>query len=395
MKQFFFLFTMLASIATSATVKVTPLSTDYTNKKVTFKVEWTNTPQAPYLNRVWIWIDFCPVTSTIPANSFSTATISNPTKTGGNGTISNSSARGFFITHSAINAGTTITATLSNAPTGKFNWCAYASDFPPNAFMSAGSYTLHGSPPFVVNGNPLASGVTQYVGSITSLTDATGAPGIFCMPVGQTPGTYGCCSGLSVDASSGLCATPTMCDPTSTLSLGVVSFSPGSEITITGSSYTQVWSRPVTAIGCQKTTYYGGTSSSKKCDCRNNPGYAGDLFSWCASIKYADQLCPFPWRIPTSEDVCKLHKAVTGSTACNSSTNSAWVSLYQQKWDVEFAGRAENNGAFNYRGNCAHFIVSGGTQDNHARFNFDVYGYFQVGLVDDNKLARNIRCVRD
>ncbi|MDR3133580.1 MAG: hypothetical protein LBU42_06105, partial [Prevotellaceae bacterium] len=88
MKAIFFLFAMLANVAASATVKVTPLSTDYASGKVTFKVEWTNTPAAPVNNRVWVWVDFCTVTGTTPANSFSTATVS-ATITGGNGAIAN------------------------------------------------------------------------------------------------------------------------------------------------------------------------------------------------------------------------------------------------------------------------------------------------------------------
>ncbi|MDR2358361.1 MAG: hypothetical protein LBD87_00990, partial [Prevotellaceae bacterium] len=83
MKKIFFLFAMLVSVAASAAVTVTPISTDYAAKKVTFSVSWTNTPTAPYNNRVWIWIDFCPVSGTTPANSFSTATISNPVKDAG------------------------------------------------------------------------------------------------------------------------------------------------------------------------------------------------------------------------------------------------------------------------------------------------------------------------
>ncbi|MDR0693785.1 MAG: hypothetical protein LBF81_00600, partial [Prevotellaceae bacterium] len=77
-----FFFAMLVSVAASATVTVTPVSTDYAAKKVTFKVAWTNSPSAPYNNRVWIWIDFCPVKGVI-SQGFSTATISNPVKAGG------------------------------------------------------------------------------------------------------------------------------------------------------------------------------------------------------------------------------------------------------------------------------------------------------------------------
>ncbi|MDR3132955.1 MAG: hypothetical protein LBU42_02900 [Prevotellaceae bacterium] len=194
MKKIFFLLAMLASVAANATVKVTPLSTDYSTNKVTFKVEWTNTPSAPYNNRVWVWIDFYPVTGATPANSFSAATISNPTRTGGNGTVTNATERGFFIEYAAINAGTTVTATLSNA-SGKFNWCAYGSDYPPNVLANTNSsYTLAGTLPFkLIASNSAASltvpGTTIATSAVTfapaTITDATGYPGLWCPYTGS------------------------------------------------------------------------------------------------------------------------------------------------------------------------------------------------------------------
>jgi hypothetical protein len=136
------------------------------------------------LNRVWVWVDFCPVSGTTPANSFSTATISNPTKTGGNGTVTSATARGFFIEYAgATNAGTTVTAKLSNA-SGQFNWCAYGSDYPPNATVnSGGGYTLRGTAPFTINGNLTANSYTFGAGTcITSITDPTGRPDGFASP---------------------------------------------------------------------------------------------------------------------------------------------------------------------------------------------------------------------
>jgi uncharacterized protein (TIGR02145 family) len=159
-----------------ATVTVTPISADYANQKVTFKVAWNS---APYNNRVWIWIDFCPISDITPG-SFSPATITGATITSGSGSISGLTGRGFFITGSTTNSGTTITATLNPVPAGKFNWCAYGSDYPPNATINNGTYTLKGTSPFVVNGTTtLGAGVKTYSGGcITSLTDATGCPGI-------------------------------------------------------------------------------------------------------------------------------------------------------------------------------------------------------------------------
>jgi hypothetical protein len=183
MKKIFFLFALLASMTASATVTITPLGVDYATKKVIFSVSWTNSPAAPYNNRVWIWIDFCPVNGVTP-QSFSTATISNPVKTGGNGTITNATARGFFVAYSTTNAGTTVTATLSNAPAGKFNWCVYGSDYPPNVTLDKGTYTFKGTTDFIIS-NPAQTLTTKTiakgnvtVNSSTTFTDATGCPGI-------------------------------------------------------------------------------------------------------------------------------------------------------------------------------------------------------------------------
>jgi uncharacterized protein (TIGR02145 family) len=193
MKKHFFFFAMLASVAASATVKVTPLSTDYSANKVTFKVEWTNAPSAPYNNRVWVWVDFCQVTGTMPATSFSIATISNPTKIDGNGTVTNATTRGFFIEYGTTNSGTTVTATLNAS--GKFNWCAYGSDYPPNVLANTnGSYTLAGTPPFkliasngittqTVNEKFIATSAVTITPAI--ITDATGYPGLWCPYTGN------------------------------------------------------------------------------------------------------------------------------------------------------------------------------------------------------------------
>jgi hypothetical protein len=76
MKKLFFFFIMLVSITASAVVKVTPLSVDYANKQVTFEVEWSGTP-TPANNRIWVWVDLCPVSGTSPG-TFAKADIDNP-----------------------------------------------------------------------------------------------------------------------------------------------------------------------------------------------------------------------------------------------------------------------------------------------------------------------------
>ncbi|MDR2358980.1 MAG: hypothetical protein LBD87_04155, partial [Prevotellaceae bacterium] len=110
----------------------------YAAKKVTFSVSWTNSPTAPYNNRVWVWVDLCPVTGTSPG-TFAKAVISSPSAAAGSIATVSGNTRGFYITTNP----STVTATLSNA-TGKFNWCAYGSNYPPNATMNNGTYTLKG-----------------------------------------------------------------------------------------------------------------------------------------------------------------------------------------------------------------------------------------------------------
>jgi uncharacterized protein (TIGR02145 family) len=73
----------------------------------------------------------------------------------------------------------TVTATLSNAPAGQFNWCVYGSDAPPKMLSNNnGTLTLGGTPPFVLSD---ASGVNTYAVpgktvSVQSVIDAGVVP---------------------------------------------------------------------------------------------------------------------------------------------------------------------------------------------------------------------------
>ncbi|MDR1680630.1 MAG: hypothetical protein LBS12_02455, partial [Prevotellaceae bacterium] len=72
----------------------------------------------------------------------------------------------------------TVTVELTGPVAGdKFNWCAYVSDYPPNATPGAGFYDLHGTPPFIINGT-ITEPTRQFSGCIDALTDATGCPGL-------------------------------------------------------------------------------------------------------------------------------------------------------------------------------------------------------------------------
>jgi uncharacterized protein (TIGR02145 family) len=153
------------------------------NQKVTFSVSWTGTP---YNNHVWVWVDFCPVAGTSPG-TFEKAVISAASVTSGNYTDLN--GRGFFVTAN----GATITATLNAS--GKFSWCAYGSDYPPNVLANTNSsYTLAGTPPFKLiasNGatSLTVSGTTIATSALTftpaTITDTTGYPGLWCPYTGS------------------------------------------------------------------------------------------------------------------------------------------------------------------------------------------------------------------
>ncbi|MDR0581631.1 MAG: hypothetical protein LBG31_01585, partial [Prevotellaceae bacterium] len=131
----------------------------------------------------------CPITGST-AGTFTQAVISNPSATVGSITTVAGNTRGFYVTTNP----STVTATLSNA-TGKFNWCAYGSDYPPNVLANTdGSYTLAGTPPFTLiasNGTTMqtVNGKTIATAAVTmtpaTITDATGYPGLWCPYTGN------------------------------------------------------------------------------------------------------------------------------------------------------------------------------------------------------------------
>ncbi|MDR3185086.1 MAG: hypothetical protein LBT49_06760 [Prevotellaceae bacterium] len=187
--------------AAFAQAVVTPLSVDYDRQQVTFRVAWSGTAAN---NRVWVWVDFCPVAGTSPG-TFAKAVISGATATAGSIDPASLNGRGFYVTANP----STVTATLSNA-VGRFNWCAYGSDFPPNAVDDgSGGYDLKGTPPFIVTtaaGTVEVNANTYSGGTITALTDATGCPGILCGKDGEAPGLLNCCATGTMNCN-GTCLT--------------------------------------------------------------------------------------------------------------------------------------------------------------------------------------------
>jgi hypothetical protein len=97
-----------------------------------------------------------------------------------------------------------ITLQLSGVP-AKFNACAYATDYPPNAVINAsGGYTLKGSPPFTITYNESSATTTDAktfnAGCITSITDATGNPAgiVPVLPAVTASAISSACAGAAV-----------------------------------------------------------------------------------------------------------------------------------------------------------------------------------------------------
>ena len=85
---------------------------------------------------------------------------------------------------------------------------------------------------------------------------------------------------------------------------------------------TQVWSGAVFTSTCQDRNTFNGDGGYA--DCRNAlTNLVGNFFSWCAVMRFANQLCPYPWRVPTQGDFLHLHWILTGAVVPKVSHNTS------------------------------------------------------------------------
>ncbi|MDR3132989.1 MAG: hypothetical protein LBU42_03075 [Prevotellaceae bacterium] len=189
MKTILFFFTMLISIAAGAQVtNVTPISANYTDKTVSFRVWWNaGSRDVTHLSKVWVWVDYITVNSnnTTSGNLWTRATAG--TVSGGVISYDGSNRQGFWLQGNSGSYSATVSVKL-NITASKFNWCAYVSDYPPNITLNNGTYTFSGTPPFILTAT---SGATQTVTGTTLATsaltitpttimDKTACPSVFC-----------------------------------------------------------------------------------------------------------------------------------------------------------------------------------------------------------------------
>lgn len=125
-------------------------------------------------------------------------------------------------------------------------------------------------------------------------------------------------------------------------SLGETGFASSSvwEIRDENNVLIQTWSDAVTASNCGNRVDFNGGADDERgfnADCRSNPNFDGDVFSWCAVVRFAHLLCPYPWRVPTPDDFAALHVAIGGTGEAASFSAEIFGALREQ-WGGQLAG---------------------------------------------------------
>jgi len=176
-------------------------------------------------------------------------------------------------------------------------------------------------------------------------------------------------------------------------SIGTVSFATNQKWTV-GSL---TWSDAVqTSVCSNRTTYHGGYWGAQNfnADCRSNPGQTGDLFTWCAVIRFQDELCPYPWRVPTREDFFALDREFGGNAENREDINA--LNLYLSNWGGTFSGYCSPSGVRGVQGAWAFYWASTlrGPTTGHL-LALSAEGF--VGPNRDSVKYRGfaLRCVRD
>jgi len=152
----------------------------------------------------------------------------------------------------------------------------------------------------------------------------------------------------------------------------------------------QTWSDAVQTTGCSNKKTY----DDSKADCRSNPGYNGDLFSWRAVDKYKNQLCPSGWRVPTQQDFIDLDKALGGTGYYQ--IRAIHHNKYLNDWGGAYGGRCYSGGSLTDQGSYAYYW-------SQSEFDsVDEFGYglnFSDGIVSPQHNSNKyhgfaLRCVR-
>jgi uncharacterized protein (TIGR02145 family) len=220
-----------------------------------------------------------------------------------------------------------------------------------------------------------------------------------------TGDTFGESCTIKVTAANGVSATCTV-NVASNIDLGTPGWGSGGLGTITGGETEwpidnglldihQIWSDPIEISVCAgRTSGYGGGSGPYLADGRNAGTYDGTLFSWAAVIRFQDQLCPCPWRVPTVDDFINLDKAL-GGTGFNGQTSTAQRDKYLSDWGGAYGGVSGAVGLLGGQGSSAYYW----SQSEYSATNGYFLGFYSDGSVFPQSPSTKstgvlLRCVR-
>jgi len=275
-------------------------------------------------------------------------------------------------------------ATVTNLPTGIT--AAWAS----NTVTISGSSTVTGTAAYTVT-TTNANGCTN----ATATGTITVKPP--CGASGQAAGAGGCCAGLA--NVGGTCTLPSAvsCDA-GTFDLGAVNFRSASTWVVGA----QTWSAPVVAANCNDNTFVTWDGSNYANDCRysqNNSNYAnsGNIFTWCLAAFYGAQLCPYPWRMPDSEDFCILARFVSNSASCSPPAGQTWYEQLESLWSPSYPG-VVSSGSFvavnDFTGYwCVNATATG--VGYYTQLSKSNKGMYNERTVNTSTSGMQVRCVMD
>jgi uncharacterized protein (TIGR02145 family) len=178
--------------------------------------------------------------------------------------------------------------------------------------------------------------------------------------------------------------------------LGTVSFASNQ----TWTAANLVWSDAVQATRCNKTSFDGGDSKMQttynfNADCRSNPGRKGDLFSWCAVARFREELCPAPWRVPTSNDHWELVKSY-GRTFHTPTIDVNLRNRLLNSWGGTYSGYCNATGSLQEQGQWGlYWSLSPVTNASSSTLQFATDGYVVEAQDVWMSYGLTLRCVRD
>jgi uncharacterized protein (TIGR02145 family) len=344
---------------------------------VTFNVSWqTPMPVELWSDTVWVFVDYNKngVMERLPLLSGATLTATSP---GGKVIEEPDNNKGVWVAGNARTSGS-FSATVKLLTTVKDvgGACVYGSNYPPvgeyyppveEYSSDAPVFSFTGTPMYDIQlAKPGGGSVTVKSGdtfllpcnyTLTSFTDATGAPGRLN-------------SNTPPDAAS-------------------------TRIWVIG---TQTWSAPLmkaqtgcTAVTNLETLNPPTAAYYRTQDLVNGSGY---LYNWKCVNDYATQLCPYPWRMPTMDDFIALDKAFGGSGE-NRAVSVSWLTdNYITAWGGVYSGLAYSTTFINH-GSGAYYYASSEADSSYGR---SLY-FNKSGIVNpQNSLfkrdAYQVRCVK-